>query len=345
MVKLTCGFLQISPSKTLVFFTFVNLLVYMDVGAVSGVVPHIKEDLNLSSIQTGLLGSVFTLGFMASSPVFGHQAQHVHPYSLMAIGLSVYLVSLVTAGLSSNYYLLLTARAFTGVGEASFISLASPCILDKAPSDKKSLWLSISSSPLGAPFGVVFGAGTSKALGWRWTFLIQAALMAPFVVIAAISFKEPELVARRDEGSTRFKAQVVSLLKTPVLVFLSLGCSAVTFTASGFGFWSVYYLNHYYGLPTDQAGYITGVVIVICGFGGVILGSAFLDKKLKSQVRQHEQGNISDSELQSARVDKSASFVAIVISISCLFGVVGSSIFNVYVYVVCLGASLFFLYT
>jgi predicted MFS family arabinose efflux permease len=47
-----------------------------------------------------------------------------------------------------NYWLLLLARAFTGVGEASFLCIAPPFIDKAAPPNKKSVHYDIITPPI-----------------------------------------------------------------------------------------------------------------------------------------------------------------------------------------------------
>lgn len=71
-----------------------------------------------------------------------------------------------------------------GVGEASFISLAAPCISDCAPRGKVSLWLACFylCIPVGFALGFIYGSVIGTAAGWRLAFAFEALLMLPFVL-------------------------------------------------------------------------------------------------------------------------------------------------------------------
>lgn len=71
-----------------------------------------------------------------------------------------------------------------GVGEASFVSLAAPCISDCAPRDRVSLWLACFylCIPVGFALGFIYGSVIGTAAGWRLAFALEALLMLPFVL-------------------------------------------------------------------------------------------------------------------------------------------------------------------
>lgn len=55
----------------------------------------------------------------------------------MSIGLFVWCVAVLFSGLAPNYFYLVAARALSGVGEASFQTIAPAFIDDRAPPGKK----------------------------------------------------------------------------------------------------------------------------------------------------------------------------------------------------------------
>ena len=102
-----CKVIELSPLKMLIFFTTVNILIYLDRGALAAVVTRLTSSkdhgLNLSSLEAGSLGSVFILGYMIASPIFAYNAQFIHPLYLMSIGLGMWCGSVLFTGLSTNF--------------------------------------------------------------------------------------------------------------------------------------------------------------------------------------------------------------------------------------------------
>jgi MFS family permease len=56
-----------------------------------------------------------------------------NPFCLIGIGLSVWTFATAGCGFSFDFWSITTFHMLVGVGEASFISLAAPFIIDVAP--------------------------------------------------------------------------------------------------------------------------------------------------------------------------------------------------------------------
>ena len=136
--------------------------------------------LGLSSSEAGALGSVFIIGFMLAAPICAHLAQFLHPIWLIISGMFVWSGATLLCGFSTNFWMVLTGRALTGIGEASCLMNATPYILDHAPEGKKTLWVAVFyiAGPGGVAAGFVLGYAISEATGsWHWPFRIECAVM------------------------------------------------------------------------------------------------------------------------------------------------------------------------
>lgn len=260
MVKITEGFIKMSPRVMLIYLTATNLLIYLDRGALSSVISILKSDdkqgFNLDSGQAGALGSIFMLGYMVASPIFAYFAQRVHPIFLMGFGLMIWTLATFLAGMSETFAWLLTARAFTGVGEASFVSLAPPYIMEIAPDNSKSIWLAVfySGLSIGNASGFVYGGIVSNIFNsWRWPFIIESFIMIPFILIAFGLHKDPKYVVRKEvkqklmtesseeivfrPSTVPLHRQLKDLFTNKIFLLLVLGYSSFAFTLGGLVFW------------------------------------------------------------------------------------------------------------
>jgi MFS family permease len=159
MVNFSCY--KFSPRFILFYMTLINMIIYIDRGMLASVLSMLEKGsgLGLSATEAGALGSAFMLGYIVSSPLFAHYAQYIHPMWLMILGLSVWTGSVILCFFSVEFYMLFLGRAISGVGEASFVCLAPPYILDHAPPESKTKWLSIFyvALPIGTAIGFVLG--------------------------------------------------------------------------------------------------------------------------------------------------------------------------------------------
>ncbi|KAJ1403669.1 MFS transporter superfamily [Sesbania bispinosa] len=169
-----------TPKRLLVIFCVINLLNYLDRGAIAsnGVNGSrgtctkggtctsgtgIQGDFNLNNFEDGILSSAFMVGLLVASPIFASLAKSVNPFRLIGVGLSVWTIATLCCGLSFNFWSIAVCRMLVGVGEASFISLAAPFIDDNAPAAQKTAWLAIffMCIPAGYAVGYVFGGRNS----------------------------------------------------------------------------------------------------------------------------------------------------------------------------------------
>lgn len=237
--------LHLSPLKILILYISIGLLIYIDRGVLSSAVPvlksHSQGGLGLNSFLAGTLGSAFLLGYMITAPIFAHLAQFYHPEYLMCVGLGIWCGSVVMTGLSTDYAMIVVARSLTGIGEASFICLAPPVIIDIAPEGRKNLWIGLFfiGNVLGNAFGFVFGEVMTNLFGaWYYAFFIESLIMLPLLLASLFNYKDPKFYAKAstETGLTILK-QVQILFENPVFTNLTLGYAAYSFTISSVSFW------------------------------------------------------------------------------------------------------------
>jgi MFS transporter, Spinster family, sphingosine-1-phosphate transporter len=327
MAKL--GFFTISPVMLLVLFTSINILIYLDRGALAAVLSdlesHKNKGLGLSSLESGMLGSVFILGYMMASPIFAFFAQTVHPFYLMSIGLGMWCGAVFFTGISRNFVMLLIARALTGIGEASFVCLAPPCILDSARSDQRTKWIGIfyMATPLGYALGFIYGAQITLATGaWYYAFFIETLLMAPFILVALFCYKDPKYYAKKESGDTeKLTTMVWQLLRNGLFMLIVMGYTAYAFTIGGLGFWvrhiqGPYYVQNYYHVSSSVSTYALGGITVFSGIVGTASGSAALNFLMKKYDALRQKDSIKAETLELIRVEKAT----LIMPFGMLFG-------------------------
>ncbi|XAR73027.1 hypothetical protein NMG60_11019875 [Bertholletia excelsa] len=194
-----------TPKRLLVIFCVINLLNYVDRGAIAsnGVNGNrgtctksdtcrdgtgIQGDFNLNNFKDGVLSSAFMVGLLVASPIFASLAKSVNPFRLIGVGLSVWTFAIAGCGFSFDFWSITIFRMLVGVGEASFISLAAPFIDDSAPVAQKTAWLGIfyMCIPAGIALGYVYGGLVGGHFNWRFAFFGEAILMFPFAVLGFI---------------------------------------------------------------------------------------------------------------------------------------------------------------
>eukprot|EP00927_Polykrikos_kofoidii_P062964 TRINITY_DN57777_c0_g1_i1.p1 TRINITY_DN57777_c0_g1~~TRINITY_DN57777_c0_g1_i1.p1 ORF type:complete len:510 (+),score=39.42 TRINITY_DN57777_c0_g1_i1:53-1531(+) len=174
-----------SPRGHLAFFTCLQLLVYIDRAALSGLLPSIRKSFGISNWQSGLLGSGFMGGFMVASPILAIVGTDIRALPVMGMGMLVWMCAVLITYLADAYNLLLFARIIAGVGEAAFCSLAPPIIDDAAPHPRRSFYLSIYFAAIfvGMALGFALQAPFKGWLDGRPIFAGEALAVAPFCAV------------------------------------------------------------------------------------------------------------------------------------------------------------------
>ncbi|CAK9156643.1 unnamed protein product [Ilex paraguariensis] len=194
-----------TPKRLLGIFCVINLLNYVDRGAIasngvngsprtctqSGTCSSgsgIQGDFNLSNFEDGVISSAFMVGLLVASPIFASLAKSINPFRLIGVGLTVWTFATAGCGFSLDFWSITICRMLVGVGEASFVSLAASFIDDNAPVAQKTAWLGIfyMCIPSGVALGYAYGGLVGGHLNWRWAFWVEAILMLPFAVLGFV---------------------------------------------------------------------------------------------------------------------------------------------------------------
>lgn len=236
------------------------------------------------------------MGYIAAAPLFAHLSTTARfagkAFRLMGFGLLCFAGgSLCSFGAVSilgsehGFIPLLFARALVGVGEAAFLVLAPPFIDRVAPNDSKGLWLALFYATI--PFGMAIGFGVGGFLGsaglYHYIFLLDAALMTPFILAAmgapaaweAAGAGPPKAAGFAKEP---FWAGPVALLTQPTYVCLAMGYAAYSFTIGGFSVFAPQFLQYTYDMQQGNANLIFGAITAFTGLVGTASGGWLLEK-------------------------------------------------------------------
>lgn len=288
------------PATILALLTALNLLNYLDRLVVSAVLPRVEAELDLTHFYGGLLATIFLLGYFVTSPLFGTLADRGARKKLIAFGVLVWSLATLASGLAIGAASLMIARAFVGVGEASYATLAPTIIDDVSPPEKKGRWLAIFyvASPVGAALGYLVGGFVEKRWGWRSAFFVAG---GPGILLAfaCLFIVEP---ARR---LAREKVRLLESLSTLWNVLLYrrgvLGYCAYTFAVGGFSYWAPSFLNKTFKMELATANFRFGVITVVAGALGTAIGGAWSDRMQRRTTSVLERASLVTPESPSER--------------------------------------------
>lgn len=184
------------PKKwwALVGISTCSFIAFIDFTIVNTALPAIQHDLTLSVLQLQWVMNGFLLFyclFLAAmgriSDIYGHRRW-------LYIGVGVFAIASLGAGLAHNAYFLIIARGVQGAAEAAIIPCALGAIAAAFPDDERGraigIWSSISG--LGLVAGPALGGILVSLLGWRSIFFIVVPIAIIGLLFCFFSLEESQ---------------------------------------------------------------------------------------------------------------------------------------------------------
>ena len=259
-----------------------NLFNYIDRQVLFAVFPLIQADLQISDFQLGTLASVFMLVYMCYAPIVGFFADRQPRHYWIAASALIWSAATFCSGLVKNYFSLLGTRAFIGIGEGGFTTIAQPFLAEQYPKQKRATILGYFALalPLGAALGYLTGGLLGKYWGWKTAFMLVG---IPGAILGLLSFvflkdRPHRHLANRAMPSS---LQYLALLRNKPFLFLCLAHAMQTFVLGGLSAWMPTYLHRFFHLDLGQAGLIFGSMVIAAGALGTFLGGHVADRLLK----------------------------------------------------------------
>ncbi|WP_353944367.1 Cmx/CmrA family chloramphenicol efflux MFS transporter [Streptomyces sp. HUAS MG91] len=196
----------------------------------SGLIPDIAHDLNVSVPAAGTLTSAFAAGMIVGAPAMAVLALRRSRRATLLGFLTVFLLAHVTAALTTSYAVLLATRVVAALANAGFLAVALATAASLVAPDAKGRATSVllGGTTLACVAGVPGGALLGQFLGWRAAFWAVAALCLPALVAVARTVP----AGRPADGAHGNVRDELRALRRPrLLVVLALGAlvNAATF--------------------------------------------------------------------------------------------------------------------
>ena len=261
-------------SPALWMLTAVNLICYLDRYIIAAAAPRIQSEFSLNNAQTGMFMSMFMIGYILTSPIFGYYGDRKSRPTLMAIGVLLWSLATLWSGLANNFFTLLAARAVVGVGEASFATLSPPFIRDSLKDESKInrvLGFFYTSIPIGAALGYIWGGWMADLGHWRWAFYLGA---LPGFLLTYSVWVMPEPTHRaRQTSQLPFAQTLRELLGNREYRLAVGGYIAQTFALGGFSAWAPKYGEHVLNVSLTESSLKIGASTLASGLIGTLIGA------------------------------------------------------------------------
>lgn len=252
-------------------------LIVMDATVVNVALPVIIEDLHLNATQAEWMNAVYSLMFAALLLTLGRMGDLHGRRRLFLLGMVVFVLASVAAGLSQTGGALIGARLVQGVGAAMILPATLSTVNAVFKGRERAIAFAVWGSTIGgmAAVGPLVGGWLTTYVSWRWAFWINIPV-GLFVITLTIAFV-PET---RDNLTQRG-------LDIAGVVMSALGLGGIVFAlieGQRYGWWQ------------QPSGAISPVPIAMAG--GLLLMAAFV----RSQRARARSGRVVLVDLGLLRV-------------------------------------------
>jgi EmrB/QacA subfamily drug resistance transporter len=203
----------------------VQFMVVLDIAIVNVALPSIKVDLGFSQENLQWVISAYALVFGGFLLLGGRAADLLGRRRIFLVGVVVFTLASLFAGLAWSEASLIGARTLQGLG-AAIISPAALSILSTTFAEGRERNIALGAwgavGGLGAAAGVLLGGILTDALSWEWIFFVNVPVGVAAFVLAPLLLRES-----RDASVRRFDV--------PGAVFVTAGLSSLVYAITRAG--------------------------------------------------------------------------------------------------------------
>ncbi|MFE3771862.1 Cmx/CmrA family chloramphenicol efflux MFS transporter [Streptomyces sp. NPDC059122] len=245
----------------------------------SGLIPDIAVDLQVSVPAAGALTSAFAAGMIVGAPLMALLSRRWPRRRALLVFLVAFLLVHVLGAVTTSFGVLLATRVVAALANAGFLAVALATAAAMVAPDAKGRATSVllGGTTLACIAGVPAGAVLGQEWGWRSAFWAVAAVSVPAVVALVRSVPGGPAGAGADAAAPGARGELRALRRPRLLVTLLLAA-----LVNGATFCTFTYLAP---LVTDVTGFgAAGVPVVLALFGlgsfaGVTAGGRLADRR------------------------------------------------------------------
>ena len=187
--------------KALAVLGIAYLMVVLDVSIVNVALPSIQRDLNFTTEDLQWVVSGYALTFGGFLLLGGRSGDLLGRRRIFMVGLGLFAVTSLFAGLATSAWMLIVARLLQGAAGAilspSVFSIIS-VTFQEGSERNKALGILGGIAGSGAAIGVLLGGVFSEYVGWEWIFFVNVpiALATLFLVRRYVAESRAEGLAK-----------------------------------------------------------------------------------------------------------------------------------------------------
>ncbi len=162
------------------------LIMNIEVTSVYIVLQPIQHALYIPKSQIAWIVNLYLISFAGFIIIAGKLGDRFGHRRILSLGLIIFGITCLSAGLTNTAWILFLSRAIQGLGAACIWPCTAAIILNQSPRDKQHLAIGLISGLVGLSLaiGPLIGGFFVEYLSWRWLFISTA----PVCLIVSILF-------------------------------------------------------------------------------------------------------------------------------------------------------------
>lgn len=180
------------PGLVLATVCLCQLMVVLDITVVNVALPSIRDDLGFASADLQWVVNAYTLTFGGLLLLGGRIADLFGQRTAALVGLSVFGLTSLAAGLAVEPGQLIAARAVQGVSGAVLLPVSLTVITTtfaEGPDRRRALSVWAATMGLAGAAGVLLGGALTEYLDWRWVFFVNVPIAAVAIPLTLVSIR------------------------------------------------------------------------------------------------------------------------------------------------------------
>lgn len=203
----------------LVFVSMAISLVIIDGTIVNTIFPSLIADLELTSTEVQWVQESYVLVFASLLLVWGSLADRIGRKLLLMIGITIFIVSSMWAGLTDSAEILILARVIQGIGGAMVLPTTLSLVNANFEGKERGIAFAVWGSTIGGmvAVGPVLGGWLATDFSWRWAFFINAPLGV--LILAGLAYFIAESKVAQRAGGIDVVGAAISVVMFSTFVF------------------------------------------------------------------------------------------------------------------------------
>lgn len=141
--------------------------------------PTIGDVFNAGPARVAWLATLYSLMFGVATPFYGRLGDRYGLRKMYVIGMGIFVVSSLMAGLAPEFWMLVLCRIGQAIGSAAIPSLGTAMITRIIPGNRRGAAMGLIGACVGAgqALGPTLGGVLTEFASWRLLFLVSASLV------------------------------------------------------------------------------------------------------------------------------------------------------------------------